>query len=139
MKLEFSALDIFGNNYLSWILDAKIHLEAMNLGETIKEGNKTSLQRATTMIFIRHHLHEGLKSEYLIIKDPLIMWQNIKERYDHQKFTILPQARDCGVFCPSNQFSIGRTLHKSCSPVCKDDLGFFNHLISLQEARDIHV
>jgi hypothetical protein len=27
-KLEFVALDISGKNYLSWILDAEIHLEA---------------------------------------------------------------------------------------------------------------
>ena len=30
-KLEFVVLDILGKNYLSWILDAKIHLDAMNL------------------------------------------------------------------------------------------------------------
>jgi len=37
MKLEFTAFDISENNYLSWPLDAKIHLKAMNLGETIKK------------------------------------------------------------------------------------------------------
>ena len=36
-KLEFVALDISGKNYLSWILDAEIHLTAMNLGNTIQE------------------------------------------------------------------------------------------------------
>ena len=35
-KLKFAALDISGKNYLSWILDAEIHLDAMNLGNTIK-------------------------------------------------------------------------------------------------------
>ncbi|KAJ0028124.1 hypothetical protein Pint_35897 [Pistacia integerrima] len=30
-KLEFVALDIMGKNYLSWILDAEIHLDAMVL------------------------------------------------------------------------------------------------------------
>ena len=75
MKFYFSALNISGNNYLSRILDTEIHLEAMNLRDTIKEGNNTFLQdHAKAMIFIRHHLHEGLKSEYLTIKDPLVMW-----------------------------------------------------------------
>jgi len=70
-KLEFLALDINGDNYLSWVLDAEIHLDVMNLGETIKEGNTTSSQeKAKAMIFLRHHLHEGLKIEYLTIKDP---------------------------------------------------------------------
>ena len=61
-KLEFIALDISGKNYLSWILDAKIHLDAMNLGAMIKEGNQASLQdHAKTLIFLCHHLHEGFK------------------------------------------------------------------------------
>ena len=38
-KLEFVALDISGNNYLSWILDAEIHLIAINFGNTIQEKN----------------------------------------------------------------------------------------------------
>ena len=45
------------------------------------------------MIFNRHHLYEGLKVEYLIIKYSFVLWRNLKERYDFQKFTILPQAR----------------------------------------------
>jgi hypothetical protein len=47
----------------------------MNLRETIKEENNASLQdRAKIMIFIHHLLHEGLKVEYLTIKDLLILW-----------------------------------------------------------------
>ncbi|KAL4653140.1 hypothetical protein ACB092_01G281200 [Castanea dentata] len=44
-KLEFAALDISSKNYLSWTLDAEIHLEAKNLGDTIKERyeNKKSV------------------------------------------------------------------------------------------------
>ncbi|CAM8885676.1 unnamed protein product [Rhodiola kirilowii] len=92
-KLEFNALDITGNNYLAWILDAEIHLESMDLGDAIKEGNDASDQnKAKAMIFIRRHLHEGLKSEYLTIKDPSILWKELKERYDHQKTVILPKA-----------------------------------------------
>jgi hypothetical protein len=71
-KLEFVALDISGKNYLSWTLDAEIHLTANNLGDTIKDENKTSPQEKTkVMIFLRHHLHEDLKTEYLTVKDPL--------------------------------------------------------------------
>ncbi|XP_074356770.1 uncharacterized protein LOC141696541 [Apium graveolens] len=93
-KLEFNALDVTGKNYLTWILDAEIHLSAMGLGDTIKEGNKTSEQdKAKAMIFLRHHLDEGLKTEYLTIKDPSTLWKDLKERYDHQKTVILPKAR----------------------------------------------
>jgi len=93
-KLEFIALDISGKNYLSWVLDAEIHLSSMNLGDTIKEENQASPQdRAKAMIFLRHHLHEELKTEYLTVKDPLILWNNLKERYEHQRTVILPKAR----------------------------------------------
>ncbi|XP_060186086.1 uncharacterized protein LOC132615496 [Lycium barbarum] len=34
-----------------------------------------------------------LKIEYLTIKDPLILWNNLKEKYDHLKMVILPKAR----------------------------------------------
>ena len=93
-KLKLSTLDISSNNYLSWILDNKIHLTAMNLENTIKKGNTASLQdRAKAFIFLRHHINKGLKSEYLTVNDPLILWDSLKERYDHQKTVILPKAR----------------------------------------------
>ena len=41
-KLKFVAFDISGKNYLAWILDAEIHLDAINIGNTIKEGNSVS-------------------------------------------------------------------------------------------------
>ncbi|XP_068344113.1 uncharacterized protein [Pyrus communis] len=70
-KLDFVALDITGKNYLTWIMDAKIHLEAGNFEETIKEDNSAfSQDRAKAMIFIRRHLDKGLKSEYLTVEDP---------------------------------------------------------------------
>ena len=73
-KLEFVALDISGKNYLSWILDVELHLDAMNLGATIKEGNQASLQDCTkTLIFLYHHLHKGIKNKYLMVKDPFTL------------------------------------------------------------------
>ena len=93
-KLEFVTLDISGKNYLSWILDTEIHLNAINLKTTIKEGNQASLQdHAKALIFLRHHLHECLKNEYLTVKDHFTPWSNLKERYDHQKTVILPKAQ----------------------------------------------
>ena len=67
----------------------------MNLGNTIQEKKNEASQQdcAKAMIFLRHHLDEGLKNEYLTIKDPLVHWKNLKEIYDHQKTVILPKAR----------------------------------------------
>ncbi|XP_059291953.1 uncharacterized protein LOC132045380 [Lycium ferocissimum] len=93
-KLEFVALDISGKSYVSWVLDAEIHLDAMGLADTIQNKNQASNQdNAKAMIFLRHHLDEGLKLEYLTIKDPFMLWNNLKDRYDHLTRVILPQAR----------------------------------------------
>jgi len=43
--------------------------------------------------FLRHHIHEDLKREYLTVKDPLELWNKLKERYEHLKAIILPNAR----------------------------------------------
>nr|XP_016471719.1 PREDICTED: uncharacterized protein LOC107793793 [Nicotiana tabacum] len=92
-KLEFVALAISGNNYLLWVLDAEIHLDAKGLGDTIKEGNEVSSQdKAKAMIVLRRHLDEGLKSEYLTLKVSFQLWTSLKERYDHLKATVLPRA-----------------------------------------------
>nr|XP_027085055.1 uncharacterized protein LOC113707092 [Coffea arabica] len=45
------------------------------------------------MIFLRRHLDEGLKVEYLTVKDPLVLWRDLKERFDHLKLVVLPKAR----------------------------------------------
>lgn len=93
-KLEFLALDISGKNYLSWILDAEVHLSAASLGKTIIEGNKESLEdRSKALIFLRRHLDEALKAQYLTVKDPYTLWTELKGRFDHQKSVILPRAR----------------------------------------------
>ena len=93
-KLEFVALDISGNNYPSWKLDAEIHLDAKGLGNTIKNGNGASIQdKAKAIIFLRHHLHESLKAEYLTLKNPQELWINLKDIFDHLKTVMLPKAK----------------------------------------------
>ena len=73
-KLEFVVLDTLNKNYLSWVLDAEIHLDVMNLGNIIEEGNDASLEdRVRALIFLCHHIDEGLKGEYLTAKNPFII------------------------------------------------------------------
>ena len=93
-KLEFLALDISGKSYLSWALDAEIHLDVMGLADTIQENNQASNQnRAKAMIFLLHHLDDGLKMKYFTVKDLLVLWNNLKNRYDHRKLIVVPQTR----------------------------------------------
>ncbi|XP_073128547.1 uncharacterized protein [Henckelia pumila] len=66
----------------------------MNLGNTIKEGNEMSQQdHEKALIFLRHHLNDGLKIEYLTVKESQELWKNLKERFDHQRTIVLPRAR----------------------------------------------
>ena len=49
-----------------------------------------SLQdRAEALIFLLHHLDENLKNEYLTVKDSLVLWQSLQDRYDHQKISLM--------------------------------------------------
>jgi hypothetical protein len=65
----------------------------MGLGDTIKDDNEISSQnKVKTMIFLCCYLYKEFMIEYLTIKDPLILWQNLKERSDHQKMVILLKA-----------------------------------------------
>ncbi|PIN12038.1 hypothetical protein CDL12_15355 [Handroanthus impetiginosus] len=93
-KFEFVPLDISEKNYLSWVVDVEMHLDAMGLGNTIVEKNEATIQNRTkAMIFLCHHLDESLKIEYLAVKDPVDLWKNLKERYNHLKLVGLPKAR----------------------------------------------
>lgn len=92
-KVEFTILDISGTNYASWELGVELHLEWMGLAEAIKDDNKASNQdRAKVLIFLRHHIDEGLKLQYLTTKDPLKLRKNLKEWYGHSKLVVLPQT-----------------------------------------------
>ncbi|GAV84076.1 hypothetical protein CFOL_v3_27520, partial [Cephalotus follicularis] len=90
---KFTALDISEKNYLSWVLDVKLNLSAKKLRHTIDEDNAASNEeRATALIFLRHHIDDGLKYEYLTVENPLELLQNLNDRFEHLKAVVLPNA-----------------------------------------------
>ncbi|GAV82648.1 hypothetical protein CFOL_v3_26099 [Cephalotus follicularis] len=90
---KFIAIDISGKNYLSWVLDVKLHLSAKKLRHAIEEENvATNEERTTALIFLRHHIDDGLKYEYLTVENPLELWQNLNDRFEHLKAVVLPKA-----------------------------------------------
>ncbi|GAV79266.1 hypothetical protein CFOL_v3_22731, partial [Cephalotus follicularis] len=90
---KFVTLDISGKNYLSCVLDVKLHLSTKKLKHTIDEDNTASNEeRATTLIFLRHHIDDGLKYEYLTVENPLELWQNINDRFEHLKAVVLSKT-----------------------------------------------
>ncbi|GAV60066.1 UBN2 domain-containing protein, partial [Cephalotus follicularis] len=44
------------------------------------------------LIFLRHHIDDGLKYEYLTVENPLELWQNLNDRFEHLKAVVLPKA-----------------------------------------------
>ncbi|CAH9076872.1 unnamed protein product, partial [Cuscuta europaea] len=93
-KREFDVLYLSGQKYLEWKVDALAHLKANGLEDTIETNNQSSSQdKAKAIIFLRHHLHESLKSEYLLVDDPKELWDNLQERYGHQQKVLLPKAQ----------------------------------------------
>ncbi|GAV90743.1 hypothetical protein CFOL_v3_34147, partial [Cephalotus follicularis] len=90
---NFITLDISGKNYLSWVFDVKLHLSARKLRQAIDEENIASNDEcAITRIFLRHHIDDGLKCEYLTVENPLEPWQNLNDRLEHLKAVVLPKA-----------------------------------------------
>ena len=61
-KREFVELALDGSNYLTWAFDAEIHITSFDLSETIILDSKyNSVEKAKTLIFLRHHLNQDLK------------------------------------------------------------------------------
>ena len=60
VKLKFVALDVSGNDYMSLVYGAEIHLSANGLNDTIdiEKKSPTIEQNTKAIIFIRHHIHE---------------------------------------------------------------------------------
>ena len=79
-KPKFHVLDVNGQNHQSWKLNVEIHLQGESLAESLKE-NKNANEKDTSnaLIFIRHHLYESLKVQYLMVREPLKLWSKLRE------------------------------------------------------------
>ncbi|XP_021730992.1 uncharacterized protein LOC110697897 [Chenopodium quinoa] len=42
-------------------------------------------EQAKALVMLRHHLHEGLKTEYMMFEDPKELWDCLNERFGHHK------------------------------------------------------
>ena len=66
----------------------------MYLVNIIKARCTTSQQdEVLALIFLHHHIHEGLRTEYLTVKEPDVLWNCLKDIYDHLNMVILPKAQ----------------------------------------------
>ncbi|GAV56992.1 hypothetical protein CFOL_v3_00531, partial [Cephalotus follicularis] len=44
------------------------------------------------LIFLRHHIDDDMEYEYLTVENPLELWQNLNDRFEHLKTVVLPKA-----------------------------------------------
>lgn len=74
-----------------------MYLAANQSSSTIVEGNQANQQQRASaiiiiIIFLRKHIDESLKNEYLTIEDPYVLWIALKKWFDNQKTVILSHA-----------------------------------------------
>ncbi|XP_076931933.1 uncharacterized protein LOC143597274 [Bidens hawaiensis] len=94
-KLEFPALNITGDNNMSWTAHVKRHLKSMGVLNTITVGNNCEDQdKAKADVFLHKYIDEMLQFEYSNCEDPCILWEDLKSRFDHQREVLLPTAID---------------------------------------------
>ena len=106
-KREFNALELTGNNFIQWASDVKLYLKGKSLLYTIIELNLTDKgkgierdpikieeDKAKAASILRHHLTDSLKHEYTNYEDPKLLWEELNERFGHNKSVLLPKAID---------------------------------------------
>ena len=98
-KPKFNILDVSGNNYLLWCLDVELYLQDQGLVETlVEDGDYTKKDKANALIFIHRHLLDGLKTQYLQVRQLSNLWKRLKEQYDHTKTVMLFKHNMIGSF-----------------------------------------
>ncbi|XP_021754923.1 uncharacterized protein LOC110720225 [Chenopodium quinoa] len=91
-------------------VDAQMNLKAQGLEHTIKEitipGNEkdapaqvkvpTDQEKAKAIVLLRHHLHNSLKTEYLMVENPKELWDSLKgSDYNLSLYKIVSILRYC--------------------------------------------
>jgi hypothetical protein len=95
-------LAVDGSNYPTWATDVEIKLDGMSLDHTIVQpeagkDERTKPDKARALHFLRHHLHLDMKSEYMTERDPLVLWQSLKDRFSQQLMIMLPRAQQAWI------------------------------------------
>ncbi|KAK9750272.1 hypothetical protein RND81_02G183300 [Saponaria officinalis] len=93
-KRDFDVFDVTGQRYPQWKDDIIAHLGAMGLEHTIEEGSwATHQEKQKTHIFIRHHMNESLKNEYIRVRDPYDLLNHLEARFGHHHDVLVPRLR----------------------------------------------
>jgi hypothetical protein len=75
-------------NILKCIQDPTIGTLASNNFELSTQAEKNQ-----ALHFLRHHLNDTLNNEYMTEEDSKVLWDLLKDRYDHQMKALLPKSK----------------------------------------------
>ncbi|KAK2370911.1 hypothetical protein QL285_083915 [Trifolium repens] len=96
VKHQFKILNITGNNYITWNNNLIEYLACEELDKILEGDNTTvgpeelAMKKSRVNRIIKHHLDDGLQTEYSNAKDPKVLWDKLKARFGHQKKVLLP-------------------------------------------------
>ena len=100
VKHQFKILNINGDNYITWNNNLIEYLACEGL-DKILEGDDLGVvpkelakKKSKVNQIIKHHLDDGLQTEYSNAKDPKILWDKLKARFGHQRKVLLPSLMD---------------------------------------------
>jgi hypothetical protein len=116
-KLDFLPLSISGENYIKWTMNVKLYLTRKHLRSAIEPDSDLDVAaKAEAMILIVRHIDNVLQLDYADIEDPLQLWNELKDRFDHQKTILLPEARMKWL---NLRFSDFKTVTEYNSEICR--------------------
>ena len=69
-------------------------LEGDNSGKSTDDPDEMEKRKSKVNRIIKHHLDDGLQTEYSNAKDLRILRDKIKARFEHQKKVLLPSLMD---------------------------------------------
>jgi uncharacterized protein YecT (DUF1311 family) len=126
-KREFEVLAVDGSNYLTWATDVETILDGMSLDHTIVQpeagkDERTKPDKAKALHCLLHHLHPDLNSEYMTERDPLVLWQSLKDRFSQHLTIVLPRAQQAWITQRFQDYksvaAYNSALHKIVTKMC---------------------
>ena len=72
-------------------LDVEFHLQGEDLANSLKEDENANVKdKENALIFMCCHFHNSLEVQYLMVRDPLELWNKLRKRYGYMKIMVLP-------------------------------------------------
>jgi hypothetical protein len=86
-----------GHNHPTWVMDVKISLTLRGMYEVIIPPVERTVPllepfKYNALYIIRNHIHNDLKSRYVMEEEPSTLWVTLQTCYEQQKVVILPEA-----------------------------------------------